>query len=174
MAKKTKGIDVIINELTNSLRHSVTGEILRTEVLLVLKGDLKKIKRKNWEFDWGKEFRDENKQLFKLVISNDAEVIQGLISLEDKGDHIFMHLIESAQFNKGKKKLYIGAPGNLVALACKLSFERGYDGFLLFKSKTNLIEHYKKTLGEQIFRGDYMVLDSNASRDLRIKYFPEI
>jgi hypothetical protein len=39
-----------------------------------------------------------------------------------------MYLVESAPFNKGKTKLYSGIPGNLVAFACKLSFQRGHEG----------------------------------------------
>jgi hypothetical protein len=41
--------------------------------------------------------------------------IYRIISITDKGDHIFMDLIESAKFNKGKKRLYKGVAGNLVA-----------------------------------------------------------
>jgi hypothetical protein len=51
-----------------------------------------------------------------------------------------MHLIESAKFNKGKNKIYIGVPGNLVAFACKLSFDKGYDGYLAFDAKTVLVK----------------------------------
>jgi len=40
-------------------------------------------------------------------------------------DHIFMHLIESAKFNKGKSKVYLGVPENLVAFACKVSVDKG-------------------------------------------------
>jgi hypothetical protein len=58
-----------------------------------------------------------------------------------------MHLIESAPFNIGKEKTYLGVPGNLVAFACKLSFQRGGDGYVSFLSKTKLIEHYEKNLG---------------------------
>jgi hypothetical protein len=45
--------------------------------------------------------------------------------MEDKGDHIFVNLIENAPFNIGKKKLYEGVPGNLFAFACKLSWIMG-------------------------------------------------
>ena len=38
-----------------------------------------------------------------------------------------MHLIESNKFNRGAKKVYLGVPGNLVAFACKYSFEKGYN-----------------------------------------------
>jgi len=53
-----------------------------------------------------------------------------------------MHLIESNLFNRGVKKVYFGVPGNLVAFACKLSFDKGYDGYVSFESKTKLITHY--------------------------------
>lgn len=52
-----------------------------------------------------------------------------------------MHLVESAKFNKGKSKVYIGVPGNLVAFACKVSFDKGHEGFVAFDSKSVLIEH---------------------------------
>lgn len=37
-------------------------------------------------------------------------------------------------FQFGKNKLYEGVPGNLVAFACKLSFQRGGEGFVSFES----------------------------------------
>lgn len=57
-----------------------------------------------------------------------------------------MHLVQSAPFNKGKSKMYSGVPGNLVAYACKLSFQRGHEGNVSFLSKTNLIDHYESHL----------------------------
>jgi hypothetical protein len=36
-------------------------------------------------------------------------------SFSDDKDHLFMHLIESAPFSKGKNKIYVGVAGNLVA-----------------------------------------------------------
>jgi hypothetical protein len=43
--------------------------------------------------------------------------------------------------------------GNLVAYACKLSFQRGHDGNVSFLSKSQLVEHYEKTLGAFHFGG---------------------
>ena len=48
-----------------------------------------------------------------------------------------MHLLENAPFNVGRNKMYEGVMGNLVAHACKLSFQRGYDGVVSFKLKQN-------------------------------------
>jgi hypothetical protein len=62
------------------------------------------------------------RDVYKLTITNNQNIIQGLISLEVKPDHVYMHLIESAPFNFGKQKTYLGVSGNLVAFACKLSF----------------------------------------------------
>jgi hypothetical protein len=83
-----------------------------------------------------------------------------------------MHLIESAKFNRGSKKLYIGVPGNLVAFVCKFSFEKGYEGYVSFESKTKLIDHYKKTLGAFVIAGKLMAIDTKASLKLLEKYFP--
>ena len=76
-----------------------------------------------WQFDWTKEIKDNTKEVYKLTTANNSTIIQGLISIEDKQDHIFMHLIESAKFNKNKNKVYLGVPGNLVAYACKVSVD---------------------------------------------------
>ena len=82
-----------------------------------------------------------------------------------------MHLIESAPFNKGKDKVYSGVPGNLVAFACKLSFQRGHEGNVSFISKTGLIDHYEKILGAFHFGGRVMIIDKQAALKLINNYF---
>jgi hypothetical protein len=82
-----------------------------------------------------------------LTIVNNLDIIQRLTSLTIKTDHIYMNLIESAPFNLGRNKIYEGVGGNLVAFACKVSFQTGFDGFVSFTAKTKLIKHYEKTLG---------------------------
>ncbi|WP_255478664.1 hypothetical protein [Rufibacter sp. XAAS-G3-1] len=94
-----------------------------------------------------------------------------IISLEVKEDHVYMHLVESAPFNKGSGKMYSGVPGNLVAFACKLSFQRGHEGNVSFISKTQLIEHYEKTLGAMHFGGRVMVIETTSALKLINRYF---
>lgn len=108
-----------------------------------------------------------------MTTIQNPNIIQGLISVTDKGDHIFMDLIESASFNKGKKKLYTGVAGNLVAFACKLSFERGCDGVVSFIAKTQLIEHYRLTLSAKLFAGNRMFIDTSEALILVTKYFKD-
>jgi hypothetical protein len=88
-------------------------------------------------------------------------------------DHIFMPLIEAAPHNFGKTKQYLGVMGNLVAFGCKLSFEKGFDGYLSFESKTKLIKHYEKVLGANILFGQRMEIDTNAAINLISRYYPD-
>lgn len=106
-----------------------------------------------------------------MTIIDNTDIVQGLISFTVRNDHVYMFLLESAPFNLGKNKLYEGVSGNLVAYACKVSFQRGGDGFVSFESKTKLIDHYIKTLWATHFGGHLMVLDTIASKKLVDKYF---
>jgi hypothetical protein len=163
-------IDIIIDRLTNSIRNTISGDQFNTEIIQVNIRE-KGINKKDWVFDWNKEIQDVNREVYKLVIVNNERINQGLISITDNSDHIFMNLIESAKFNKGKSKLYEGVPGNLVAFACRLSFEKGYDGIVSFIAKTKLVDHYKTSLGATIFQGDQMFIDTPASLKLIRQYF---
>lgn len=83
-----------------------------------------------------------------------------------------MHLVESAPFNKGKNKIYAGVLGNLVAFACKLSFQRGHAGNISFFSKTQLIQHYMDSLNAIHVGGRIMIIETTAALKLINKYFP--
>lgn len=163
-------IDIIIDRLTNSILNTISGDQFNTEIIQVTVSE-KWISKKDWVFNWKQEIQDVNKEVYKLVIENNEEINQGLISITDNNDHIFMNLIESAKFNKGKSKLYKGVPGNLVAFACRLSFEKGYDGIVSFIAKTRLVKNYETSLGATIFRGDQMYIDTPAALKLIRQYF---
>ncbi len=169
----SKQIDIEIDKLTRSIENVITRDSFKTEVLLFSAKDLKQLKKTDWFFDWKSESSNKDKLIYKLVIVDNPNIIQGLISLQDKGDHIFMHLIESNKFNRGTRKVYLGVPGNLVAFACKLSFDKGYDGYLSFESKTKLIGHYQKTLGADLLFDNIMAIDTEAAMKLIEQYFPK-
>ena len=176
MKKREKsGIEFEIDELTNSIKNMISGDSFSTDISRITRSDLKKITKKNrWQFDWKLELKQPERDIYKITIVNNQKIIQGLISLEVRSDHVFMHLVESAPFNKGKTKLYSGVPGNLVAFACKLSFQRGHEGNVAFLSKTNLIDHYKESLGAIHAGGRLMIIDSNAAFKLINRYFSNI
>jgi len=171
--QKQKQFDIEIDKLTRSIENSITGDSFKTQVLKLTSKDVKSLKKSDWLFDWKAEAKQSNKTVYKLIIVDNPTIIQGLISLQDRGDHIFMLLIESNKFNKGAKKVYFGVPGNLVAFACKLSFDKGYGGYVSFESKTKLIGHYQKTLDAHLLFGNFMAIDTKAANTLIEQYFPE-
>jgi hypothetical protein len=171
--RKEIGLDFEVDKLTNSIENVISGDSFATDISIVTKTDLKETtKKNNWDFNWREEYKQPERDVFKLTIVNNPTIIQGLVSLEIKSDHVYMHLVESAPFNKGKHKVYSGVPGNLVAFACKLSFQRGHKGNVSFHSKTQLVDHYVKSLGALHFGGRLMIIDTKASLILINKYFP--
>ncbi len=115
--QKTFFLDFEVEKLSNSIENVISGEVFETEITrLDLTGN-KQIKKTDWVFNWQNELKDTTKQVYKLTTINNQFVIQGLISFTNKGDHVFMELIKSAKFNKGKNKLYRGVAGNLVLVA---------------------------------------------------------
>jgi hypothetical protein len=166
-------LGIEIDKLTNSILNTISGDSFPTDVHPVSKSDLKNVSKKNgWLFNWADEFKLTDRKVFKLTIRNNPDIIQGLLSISDYGDHHYLHLIESAPFNLGRHKLYEGVPGNLFAFTCKISWDIGYQGFVSFTSKTKLIEHYEKTLGATHIGGHKMVIFPNEALKLIRKYFP--
>ena len=165
--KKTDTIlvDIEIDKLTNSIENTFSGDVFDTEIFQLLPVDIKLIKSVDWQFNWRDQFKLTDRETYKLVIKDNPKIIQGLLSISDQGDHVYMHLIESAKFNKGKNKIYTGVPGNLVAFACKVSFDKGYDGYLAFDAKTVLIKHYQVTLFATHFKGTKMMIETPAELD---------
>jgi hypothetical protein len=174
VGKQTKyHIGIEVDKLTNSIVNTISGDSFPTDVHPVKKAELTNtIKKNGWLFDWTSEYKLENRQVFKLTIRNNPEIIQGLLSISDYKDHFYLHLIESAPFNLGKQKLYEGVPGNLFAFTCKSSWDKGYQGFVSFTSKTKLIAHYEKTLGAIHVGGHKMIIFPQEALKLIKKYFP--
>ena len=174
MKKQNKyHLDITIDKLTNSILNTISGDSFPTDVHPVTKADLKTVTKKNgWLFTWATELKFSDRHVFKLTIRDNPNIIQGLASISDYEDHYYLHLVESAPFNLGKNKLYEGVPGNLFAFTCKTSWDKGYQGFVSFNSKTKLIEHYEKSLGATHIGGHKMVIFPNEALKLIKKYYP--
>lgn len=165
-------LDFRVDKLTNSIENVVTRDSFTTEILPLTPRDLKTITKKNgWLFNWADEYNAPDRTVYKLVIVNNVNIIQGLVSLSPAQDNVFMNLIESAPFNIGKNKMYEGVPGNLVAFACRQSFLRGTEGYVSFRSKTKLIDHYVETLGAVHSGGHLMIINTESALVLIEKYF---
>ena len=133
---------------------------------------MKQITKKNgWNFNWKTELENNIKEVYKLTIVGNTNIVQGLVSLTKNSDHIYMDLLENAPFNLGRNKLYEGVAGNLVAYACKISFQNGFEGYVSFTAKTQLIEHYRKSLNAINFGGQLMIINTLSANTLIDKYF---
>ena len=165
----TRAVSIHIDRLTNSIVNVVTGDVFDTEVYALTAKDKRWLKT-GWSFDWLAEMRSS--LAFKLTIVHNPMVIQGIISLSDKGDHIFVNLVENAPFNIGKGKVYAGVGGNLFAFACQYSVRQGYEGFVSFIAKTNLLAHYEHTLGAvRVGQSTRMIIEPAAAERLIQHYF---
>jgi hypothetical protein len=173
--RKPIALDFEVDRLTNSIQNTISGDSFPTDISRLTIADLKQVTKKNgWSFNWKIELEDNTKEVFKLTITNNPNIIQGLLSFTIQQDHIYMDLLESAPFNRGKNKLYEGVAGNLVAYACKISFQHGFNGYVSFTSKTKLIDHYIKSLGAIRFGGQLMIINTTAANILIDKYFKSI
>ena len=128
-----------VDLLTNSIINTFTNDSFPTEITRLTKTDQKTVSKKNgWSFNWTAELRRNDREVYKLTISNNPGVIQGLISFTIRVDNVFMNLVESAPFNIGRNKIYEGVAGNLVAFACKISFLNNLQGFVSFSLKDQI------------------------------------
>ncbi len=168
-----RGISIEIDRLTRSIEDVQTGEQYETVLIRLLPEHISQIKKSHWLFDWKSEIFTSGREVYKLVKVTEPKMIHGLVCLEDVHNPIHIHLVESAKFNRGRVKLNYGVAGNLFAYACKLSCEKGYQGFVTFESKTKLINHYVESLGAKILWQNRLVLDNGVAKHLIFKYFGE-
>ena len=164
---RKKGIDIEIDKLTNSIVNVISNEVFQTEFK---EATSKGISKKDWLFDWHKELKNGNNEVYKMTTVENKNIIQGLVSLQKREHFIYVSLVENAKFNRGKNKIYAGVGGNLFAFACKVSKESGYEGFVGFDAKTLLIEHYNKTLGAERALGQRMII-SDFNADILINQY---
>ncbi len=86
---KVNQIDFVIDKLTNSIENILTGDSFPTDISIITKEDLKVINKKTgWLFDWNKEAKLADRDVYKLTIVNNSAIIQGLVSLTVIEDHV--------------------------------------------------------------------------------------
>ena len=168
-------IDIEIDGLTNCLVKRVTGEECDTQYRLIsktiTKAEAEKMMNEGWLFDWSIP-HVQGYEIYELLLKGTDER-QGLIALKHIRDQLYTHvnIVETSPKNKGKNGIYQGVGAHLFAIACKLSWDVGNEGFIQFKAKSNLVEHYRKTLNAQCIDEQNMFIDSYAALNLIKKYF---
>ena len=78
IVKKEKKIylDFVIDKLTNSIQNTISGDSFPTEVSRFTKADLKQVTKKNgWNFNWKQELDNNSREVYKLTINNNPNII---------------------------------------------------------------------------------------------------
>lgn len=66
--QRKTGLDFEIDKLTNSIENVVTGDSFATDVSIITPADLKNItKKNNWQFDWQFEYKQPEREVYKLT-----------------------------------------------------------------------------------------------------------
>jgi len=162
-------LEAIIDDLTPCLKHRESGRIYDTEVRLFTNADL--LQTHGWSFNWSQYFKLQGFEVYKLLIRG-QDRIEGLVCLEPQENFIFVHLVESAPWNVGSsEKEFIGVGAHLFSIACKRSFELGFEGYICFEPKTKLFVHYERELKAVSIGRGRMALATQAARELVDIYF---
>jgi hypothetical protein len=163
-----------IDKITKSIERRVDGVSHPTVVVSINTSNSSLLLPvESWKFDWSAEILNSKRFVYGLVLKFDTSRIQGLMSVEIKADHMHIHLLESGVQNIGKRKQYLGVPGNLIAFACLQAIELGMDGSVAFYAKTGLINHYSETLGAKFIGGQLMVIYPENALFLIAQYRPK-
>jgi len=117
-------------------------------------------------FDWTKK----SSNISEVVALHHDGDIAGLVEFERRPDSKlnYMWLIEVADTYKGT-----GISGKLLAYVGKDSLDAGFEGFVLFESKTYLYEYYIKAFKAKPVRGRYLMFDTKITKWLIETYLKD-
>ncbi len=82
-------------------------------------------------------------------------------------------IVEAAPGNVGSNGKFCGVGAHLFAIACKLSWDVGNEGYVQFTAKTDLVDHYAETLNAISIDQHTMYIDSYGAVALIKKYLKE-
>ena len=131
---------------------------------------------KKWLFDWSKTEKKGYK-ILALYVEGDNR-IQGAISIRENPQNmsIEIDIVESAPFNssynkKVKDKEYNEVGICLFTEVCKRSFNLGYDGYVEFIAKSNLVKYYMDNMRAIPIDTQRMYINSSGAKWLMEKYY---
>lgn len=113
-----------------------------------------------------------------MIVKKKSEELQGLLKFSlINNEMIFLDNIEVAPHNYGSQGRYDLVIGSLLAYCSKQSMILGknnYEGFVVFESKTNLIDFYKNKYGATYIGVNRMYISDESGQKLIEKYLYSI
>ena len=127
---------------------------------------LRNLSEYGYQFDWTKKSSD----ISEIVAFQHDGNITGLVEFERRATSKlnYMWLIEVADEHKGT-----GVSGKLLAYVGRDSLEAGFEGFVLFESKSYLYEYYIKAFNAKPVRGRLLMFDTETTTQLIDTYLKE-
>lgn len=160
-------IDIQIDRFTDCLFDTWKRQTVVTEYY-IRTTPIRPKDYRGWRFNWSTTEK-MGYHIYELFVKGDPTV-QGRISVKGGGGVVDVDIAETAPHNYGHTGRYEGVGAHLFAIACKVSLDVGYDGFVTFTSKSDLVEYYHEKLGARVFRDRRMYIDEQAAQILLDKY----
>ncbi len=160
-------VDILIDGITDCLIDTRTGEEVETEYRM-RETPIRPKDYRGWKFNWSITEKS-GYDIYELFLKDD-DAVQGRISVKIDGGVADVDIVETAPHNYGHRGIFTGVGAHLFAIACQVSLDAGYDGFVTFTSKSSLVEYYKEKLNAGVFRDRRMYIDEEAAQILLDKY----
>jgi len=128
--------------------------------------DLKPLASQGFVFDWTK--KSSQSSITVAFLANGD--LAGLVEFERQPENIlnYMWLIEVGKDYRGK-----GIAGKLLAYVGKDSLDAGFEGFVLFESKTALYEYYQVMYRAKPIKGRLLHFDTETTLWLISEYLQD-
>lgn len=163
-------ISIEIDGFAPCLIEYKTGRVVNTTVKEMKRSELKGYNNTSgWYINWSKVPHD---QTIKAIFAEGNEEIQGLIAYKPVHENltIKIHWIVANPKSNGhltKDKEYKGIGAHLFAIAAKISFDEGYDGYVQAKAaNSQLLNYYIGKLGARYLGGYEFYLDTAVAKEL--------
>lgn len=161
------------DKLTINLVEVATRKEHKALIVPALKKDMP-LKKDGWLFNWKSIAKTDGALLYKITLETDKSATQGMLMLMlVNKEMLFMNNIEVAPHNFGTNGQFDKVAGCLIAFASYKSFELGkgnYQGYLLFESKTALLDLYQSKYGATVAMGQRMFIDKEQGKKLIKQY----
>lgn len=172
-SKDDGNISIEIDGFAPCLIECKTGRVVNTTVKEMKRSELKGYNKSNgWYIDWSKV---PHNQTIKAIFAEGNEEIQGLIAYRPVSESfaVKIHWIVANPKSNGnltKDKEYKGIGAHLFAIAAKISFDEGYDGYVQAQAANRkLLEYYICKLGAKFISGYNFYLDTAVAKELLAK-----
>jgi GNAT superfamily N-acetyltransferase len=142
------------------------GDVVFAKLSEREKSELKNLDKHGYVFDWTLA---SSPRAETVLLTSDGDVA-GLVEFERQPENLcnYLWLIEVADAYKGT-----GVAGKLLAYVGKDALDAGFDGFVVFETKTALYLYYQVKYGAKPLGGRKLFFDTEATQELIRQYLAE-